>query len=87
MGQLRRHSAWQVVAAIAVLFCLLLAVSPLSHSFHIVMGCPVLAVVFLCVIVLPPVPLWRLSQVIQERSPQQVDLPVRSQRPPPSLSK
>jgi hypothetical protein len=87
MGQRRRHSAWQVVAAIAVLFCLLLAVSPHPHSFHIAMGCPALAVVFLFAIVLPPVPLWRLSQVIQERSPQPVDLPVRSPRPPPSLSK
>jgi hypothetical protein len=85
MGQRRRFSAWQVVAAVAVLFCLLLAVSSQSHTFHIVMGCPV--VVFLFAIVLPPVPLWRVSQVIQERSPQPVDLPVRSQRPPPSLSK
>jgi hypothetical protein len=84
MGQRRRYSAWQVVAAVAVLFCLLLAVCPQSHSFHIVMGCPVLAVVFLCAIVLPPVPLWRLSQVIQDLSPLPVDLPVRSQRPPPS---
>jgi hypothetical protein len=84
MGQRRRFSAWQVVAAVAVLFCLLLAISPHSHPFHIVMGCPVLAVVFLCAIVLPPVPLWRLAQLIQENSPQSVDLPVRSQRPPPS---
>jgi hypothetical protein len=84
MESRRQFSVWQVVAAVAVLFCLLLAISVHPHSLNGVMGCPVLAVVFLFAIVVPIVEVWRLSEVIQESSPQHLAIPVRSQRPPPS---
>ncbi len=84
MSRSQKHRTRRIIAAVVLLFTLLVVLLPLSHHMTVAMACPVLAMVFLFGTINVPLSLWVVSQVSEAHPLQSPDLPSRFQRPPPA---
>jgi hypothetical protein len=85
MSRPGKNQTWKTLAAIALLFALVVILLPHPHHLNVSIACPLLVVVFLFGAIDTSVSLRHVSPVNEEGSFQSPDLPFRFQRPPPAL--